>query len=173
MVPQRPRWIGRPRCVRSNAWIRVFSSAETTTACSGGLRYNPTTSISFSTSCFFHDQACHPLPGLRSATTRRVLFNARNALLGKSPAPQRNRLQCRLQARRNLLIHLSFRSQQNDLRAQYQSRWRAAPTRPPLKRRPFFIGQRNFRRDPHGFILPTKDETPETRISSVIYESLH
>ena len=32
----RPFFIGRPGCVRSSAWIWLFSSTESTTACAGG-----------------------------------------------------------------------------------------------------------------------------------------
>jgi hypothetical protein len=38
MVPHRPFFSGRPGCVRSSAWIWLFSSAQSTMACSGGLR---------------------------------------------------------------------------------------------------------------------------------------
>ena len=48
MVPRRPGFIGKPGCVRSRASICLFSSTHSTTALSGGLRYNPTTSVSFS-----------------------------------------------------------------------------------------------------------------------------
>src|SRR5271166_4025232 len=48
MVPQRPFLIGNPGCVRSNAWIWLFSSTQSTIACCGGLRYKPTTSVNFS-----------------------------------------------------------------------------------------------------------------------------
>src|ERR1041385_1564324 len=48
MVPQRPFLIGSPGCVRSSAWIWLFSSAQSTIACSGGLRYSPTIASSFS-----------------------------------------------------------------------------------------------------------------------------
>ena len=48
MVPQRPFLIGSPGCVRSSAWIWLFSSTHSTSACCGGLRYSPTTSVSFS-----------------------------------------------------------------------------------------------------------------------------
>ena len=47
--PQRPRFIGNPGWVRSSAWIWLFSSTDSTSARSGGLRYRPTTSRSFST----------------------------------------------------------------------------------------------------------------------------
>ena len=36
-VPQRPRFIGSPGWVRSSAWIWLFSSTDSTRACSGGL----------------------------------------------------------------------------------------------------------------------------------------
>lgn len=38
LVIIRPFFIGRPGCVRSSAWIWVFSSTESTSARSGGLR---------------------------------------------------------------------------------------------------------------------------------------
>src|SRR5687768_13842196 len=44
-----PGIIGSTGADRSNAWICDFSSVHSTTAPSGGLRYNPTTSNSFST----------------------------------------------------------------------------------------------------------------------------
>jgi len=44
-----PRPIGNMGCVRSRAWIWLFSSAHKTTAFSGGLRYSPTISRTFST----------------------------------------------------------------------------------------------------------------------------
>src|SRR5205809_6307579 len=47
MVPQRPFLIGRPGCVRSSAWIWLFSSTHSTIACCGGLRYKPTTTVNF------------------------------------------------------------------------------------------------------------------------------
>jgi hypothetical protein len=40
----KPGRIGRIGAVRSNAWIWLFSSIESTTALSGGFKYNPTTS---------------------------------------------------------------------------------------------------------------------------------
>src|ERR1017187_8139502 len=40
--------MGNPGCVRSRAWIWVFSSTHSTMAWSGGFRYSPTTSVSFS-----------------------------------------------------------------------------------------------------------------------------
>ena len=46
MVPARPFAIGKPGWVRSSAWICDFSSSDRTMACSGGLRYRPTTSSS-------------------------------------------------------------------------------------------------------------------------------
>ncbi len=49
IVPARPFFIGRPGWVRSSAWIRLFSSTESTMACAGGSRWSPTTSRSFST----------------------------------------------------------------------------------------------------------------------------
>src|SRR3990172_7097809 len=49
IVPQRPFFIGRPGCVRSRAWIWLFSSTHKTRDLSGGLRYRPTMSQSFST----------------------------------------------------------------------------------------------------------------------------
>src|SRR5450759_2406987 len=48
MVPARPFFIGSEGCVRSSACTEDFSSMQSTTACSGGLRWRPTTSISFS-----------------------------------------------------------------------------------------------------------------------------
>src|SRR6476661_1156648 len=48
MVPARPGVIGNDACVRSRAWIWLFSSMHNTIACSGGLRYRPTTSMSLS-----------------------------------------------------------------------------------------------------------------------------
>jgi hypothetical protein len=47
-VPARPGFIGGLAWVRSSAWACDFSSMHSTTALSGGLRYNPTTSTSFS-----------------------------------------------------------------------------------------------------------------------------
>src|SRR5919206_3660604 len=44
-----PGIIGSTGWERSNAWIWDFSSAHSTTAPSGGLKYNPTTSNSLST----------------------------------------------------------------------------------------------------------------------------
>src|SRR5277367_2796098 len=41
-------FIGRPGCVRSSAWIWLFSSTLNTSACSGGFRYSPTIASSFS-----------------------------------------------------------------------------------------------------------------------------
>src|SRR6266436_9366956 len=38
-------------CVRSNAWIEVFSSTLRTIACSGGFKYSPTTSFTFAANC--------------------------------------------------------------------------------------------------------------------------
>src|SRR3972149_4571914 len=38
MVPARPFLIGRPGCVRSSAWIWLFSSTASTTALPGGAR---------------------------------------------------------------------------------------------------------------------------------------
>src|SRR5258707_1003395 len=48
MVPARPGLSGRVCWVRSRAWIWDFSSMHSTTAWSGGFRYRPTTSMSFS-----------------------------------------------------------------------------------------------------------------------------
>src|ERR1039458_3180273 len=48
MVPHRPFFSGSPGCVRSNAWIWLFSSKHSTSALSGGFKYSPTTSVSFS-----------------------------------------------------------------------------------------------------------------------------
>jgi hypothetical protein len=48
MVPQRPFFRGKPGWVRSKAWIWLFSSTENTSALSGGLRYSPTMSCTFS-----------------------------------------------------------------------------------------------------------------------------
>ena len=47
-MPARPFFIGSDGWVRSSAWTEDFSSMHSTIACSGGFRYNPTTSISFS-----------------------------------------------------------------------------------------------------------------------------
>lgn len=46
--PARPGLIGSDGWVRSTAWIWLFSSMHSTIAFSGGLRYTPTTSTSFS-----------------------------------------------------------------------------------------------------------------------------
>ena len=46
--PSRPFFKGSPGCVRSSAWIWLFSSKLNTAAFSGGSRYRPTTSMSFS-----------------------------------------------------------------------------------------------------------------------------
>ena len=51
MVPARPGTIGSDAWVRSKAWIWDFSSMHNTMACSGGSKYNPTTSMSFSSNC--------------------------------------------------------------------------------------------------------------------------
>ena len=40
--------MGSIGCVRSSAWHWLFSSTQSTSALSGGLRYSPTTSRSFS-----------------------------------------------------------------------------------------------------------------------------
>src|SRR5512142_2409388 len=48
MVPARPFFIGSDGWVRSNACTWLFSSRQSTTALSGGFRYRPTTSTSFS-----------------------------------------------------------------------------------------------------------------------------
>src|SRR6516225_9883552 len=48
MVPARPFFIGSDGCDRSSAWTWDFSSMHSTIAFSGGLRYSPTTSVSFS-----------------------------------------------------------------------------------------------------------------------------
>ncbi len=55
MVPQRPFFMGSPGCVRSSAWIWLFSSTHSTSACCGGFRYKPTTSVSFSRNCASRD----------------------------------------------------------------------------------------------------------------------
>src|SRR6266568_857371 len=44
-----PGSIGSTGCERSSAWIWDFSSTHSTTACSGGLWYSPTTSTTLST----------------------------------------------------------------------------------------------------------------------------
>jgi len=36
LVPARPRFMGKPGCVRSSAWIWDFSSIDRTTAWAGG-----------------------------------------------------------------------------------------------------------------------------------------
>ncbi len=69
----------------------------------------------------------HPLHH-RGRSSRFLFFDARDTLLSKSPAPRRNRLQRRLQPRRDLLIPLPFRSQQNDLRPRQRPK-------PPAKKR--------------------------------------
>ena len=46
-----PGRIGSVGCVRSSAWIWLFSSAHSTSARSGGLRYRPTISRTFSINC--------------------------------------------------------------------------------------------------------------------------
>src|ERR1039458_1997693 len=48
MVPARPFFIGSDAWARSKACTDDFSSIHSTTALSGGLRYRPTTSMSFS-----------------------------------------------------------------------------------------------------------------------------
>ena len=48
IVPALPGFIGSEGWVRSSAWIWLFSSMHKTTAFSGGFRYSPTTSTSFS-----------------------------------------------------------------------------------------------------------------------------
>src|SRR5512146_1052701 len=48
MVPARPFFMGSDGWVRSNACTWLFSSRQSTTALSGGFRYRPTTSTSFS-----------------------------------------------------------------------------------------------------------------------------
>src|SRR5258708_26183906 len=40
--------MGKPGWVGSRAWIWLFSSNDSTSACSGGFRYRPTMSSSFS-----------------------------------------------------------------------------------------------------------------------------
>src|SRR5262245_50084207 len=46
-----PAIIGSTGADRSNAWIRDFSSTHSTSAFSGGSRYNPTTSRTVATNC--------------------------------------------------------------------------------------------------------------------------
>jgi pimeloyl-ACP methyl ester carboxylesterase len=46
--------------VRSSAWIWPFSSTQSTTACSGGSRYNPTTSTTFASSFLRHVDRAYP-----------------------------------------------------------------------------------------------------------------
>jgi glyoxylate carboligase len=46
-----PGSIGKIGAVRSRAWIWDFSSTQSTTARSGGLRYTPTTSLTLATTC--------------------------------------------------------------------------------------------------------------------------
>src|SRR6266568_871799 len=67
--------MGRLGWVRSNAWICDFSSAHSTTALSGGLRYNPTTSTSFSSNRLSLDSlnvstrcGCRPRPAQMRCT---------------------------------------------------------------------------------------------------------
>jgi hypothetical protein len=48
IVWARPFFVGKPGWVRSRAWIWLFSSNDSTSACSGGFRYTSTTSSSFS-----------------------------------------------------------------------------------------------------------------------------
>ena len=48
MVPARPFFMGSDGWVRSSACTWLFSSRQSTTAFSGGFRYSPTTSTSFS-----------------------------------------------------------------------------------------------------------------------------
>ena len=48
LVGQQCFLIGKPGCVLSRACTELFSSTLNTTAFSGGFRYNPTTSCSFS-----------------------------------------------------------------------------------------------------------------------------
>jgi len=48
MVAARPFFSGSPGCVRSSACTWLFSSQHNTSACSGGDRYKPTMSSSFS-----------------------------------------------------------------------------------------------------------------------------
>src|SRR5262245_27418555 len=48
-TPLAPSGIGNNGCVRSKAWICDFSSTHNTSARSGGSRYNPTMSRTFST----------------------------------------------------------------------------------------------------------------------------
>src|ERR1017187_5357111 len=48
MVWTRPFLIGKPGWVRSRACVRLFSSTDKTSACSGGFRYRPTIASNFS-----------------------------------------------------------------------------------------------------------------------------
>ena len=48
MVFNRPGNSGGLFCLRSSAWIWLFSSQDNTSAWSGGFKYSPTTSNSFS-----------------------------------------------------------------------------------------------------------------------------
>ena len=47
MVAARPRFRGSPGCVRSSAWIWLFSSTQSTKALSGGLNSRPTNRSTF------------------------------------------------------------------------------------------------------------------------------
>src|SRR3954447_20663747 len=93
MVPQRPFFSGRPGWVRSSAWIWLFSSTANTSALSGGLRYRPMMSCTFSAKCLSFDSLKvflithhpQPNPGIAKRQGISVLEPSEGCLLYPSP----------------------------------------------------------------------------------------
>jgi hypothetical protein len=74
----RPGATCRTGWVRSNAWIWLFSSTHTTIACSGGSRYNPTTSRTLASNSGsvenLNVSVCHGLTSCSAHTLATVLW---------------------------------------------------------------------------------------------------
>ncbi len=102
-----------------------------------------------------------------------ILLNPGQPLLGEAAAPQRDRLAQRDQFVGDLLVLLACGGGQHNLSSQDPPRFHASPPRPALERGSFVVRQRDRNRNSHGFLLLIDDETRRSRISTVIYESLH
>ena len=94
--------------------------------------------------------------------------------LRKSIPPCADRSPRAAQFRSDVLVLLSGRRGQHDLRPLHQSCRRAAPARPFRQRDSFFVGQNNGFRNSHRHDPPcSENQTPANTISSRIYATLH
>ncbi len=86
----------------------------------------------------------------RPTTTRRVLLDSCDALLGEPLPPKAHRLLLRLEFFGDLVVSLPGRSLQDDLGPKHHASWRASPSRELLQLPPLVGGQRDRDGYSHG-----------------------